>query len=416
MARISPLDLFLRRIISNGSLTVAYADGCVLSYGDGSGPKLGFRLKDRRTEWEIALDPRLKLAEAYMDGRLVPENGGIDALIALFVRNARSANAPFWLKLIDDLRYRFRRFQQFNPMFRARRNASHHYDIRRDIYDLFLDIDKQYSCAYFERADMTLEAAQQAKKRRIAAKLAIPKHARVLDIGSGWGGLAIYLAKVADAQVTGITLSAEQLDVARERARRLGLDRRVTFELMDYRALSGVYDRIVSVGMFEHVGVPHYRRYFRTLADLLAENGVALVHSIGRSGPPGSTNPFIAKYIFPGGYIPSLSEVLPAIERAGLIVTDVEVLRLHYAETLKEWRRRFLANWDKAKALMGERFCRMWEFYLAGSEMAFRHENLVVFQIQLAKSLHALPLTRRYIDEEAERLARNEETQRIRYA
>ncbi len=416
MARISPLDLFLRRIISNGSLTVAYADGCVLSYGDGSGPKLGFRLKDRRTEWEIALDPRLKLAEAYMDGRLVPENGGIDALIALFVRNARSANAPFWLKLIDDLRYRFRRFQQFNPMFRARRNASHHYDIRRDIYDLFLDIDKQYSCAYFEQADMTLEAAQQAKKRRIAAKLAIPKHARVLDIGSGWGGLAIYLAKVADAQVTGITLSAEQLDVARERARRLGLDRRVTFELMDYRALSGVYDRIVSVGMFEHVGVPHYRRYFRTLADLLAENGVALVHSIGRSGPPGSTNPFIAKYIFPGGYIPSLSEVLPAIERAGLIVTDVEVLRLHYAETLKEWRRRFLANWDKAKALMGERFCRMWEFYLAGSEMAFRHENLVVFQIQLAKSLHALPLTRRYIDEEAERLARNEETQRIRYA
>ncbi len=416
MARFSPLDTVLRRIIANGSLTVAYADGCVLSYGDGSGPKLGFRLTDRRVEWEIALDPRLRLAEAYMDGRLVPQNGGIDALIALFVRNAGCASPPLWLKLIDDLRYRLRRFQQFNPMFRARRNASHHYDIRREIYDLFLDIDKQYSCAYFEHADMTLEAAQQAKKRRIAAKLAIPQHARVLDIGSGWGGLAIYLAKVADAQVTGITLSTEQLEVARERARRLGLDRRVTFELKDYRALSGVYDRIVSVGMFEHVGVPHYRRYFKTLADLLAENGVALVHSIGRSGPPGSTNPFIAKYIFPGGYIPSLSEVLPAVERAGLIVTDVEVLRLHYAETLKEWRRRFLANWDKAKALMGERFCRMWEFYLAGSEMAFRHENLVVFQIQLAKSLHALPLTRRYIDEEAERLAQSEETQHIRYA
>jgi len=408
--------MVFRRIIANGSLTVAYADGCVLSYGDGTGPKLGFRLKDRRVEWEIALDPRLRLAEAYMDGRLIPENCGIDALIALFVHNAGRARPPIWLKLIDDIRYSLRRFQQFNPMFRAKRNASHHYDIRREIYDLFLDIDKQYSCAYFEHADMTLEAAQQAKKRRIAAKLAIPQHARVLDIGSGWGGLAIYLAKVADAQVTGITLSAEQLDVARERARRLGLDRRVTFELKDYRALSGVYDRIVSVGMFEHVGVPHYHRYFKTLADLLAENGVALVHSIGRSGPPGSTNPFIAKYIFPGGYIPSLSEVLPAVERAGLIVTDVEVLRLHYAETLKEWRRRFLANWDKAKALMGERFCRMWEFYLAGSEMAFRHENLVVFQIQLAKSLHALPLTRRYIDEEAKRLAQSEETQRIRYA
>ncbi len=416
MARFSPLDLFLRRIIANGRLTVAYADGSTRDYGDGSAPALCIRLTDRRVEWQLALDPRLKLAEAYMDGRLILEKGGIDALIALFVRNAAGKRPPLWIKLIDDMRYRFRRFQQFNPVFRARRNASHHYDIRREIYDLFLDGDKQYSCAYFEHPEMTLEAAQQAKKRRIAAKLAIPPRGRILDIGSGWGGLALYLAKAADAHVTGITLSAEQLEVARERAKRLGLDRRVTFELRDYRSLDGVYDRIVSVGMFEHVGVPHYRRYFGTLAKLLADDGVALVHSIGRSGPPGSTNPFIAKYIFPGGYIPALSEVLPAVESAGLIVTDVEVLRLHYAETLKEWRRRFLANRDKAQALMGERFCRMWEVYLAGSEMAFRHENLVVFQIQLTKSLEALPLTRRYIDEEAARLARNEETGHIRYA
>lgn len=416
MARKSPLDIFLTRVIKKGNLEVAFAGGLRLRYGDGSGPDIAIRLTDRRQEWLLAADPRLRLGEAYMDGTLILERGNLYDLVSLFVCNAKIVRLPLWVRLLDHVRFHLRRWRQFNPIFRARRNVARHYDIKSEIYDLFLDADKQYSCAYFEHEAMPLEQAQLLKKRRLAAKLALKDGARVLDIGSGWGGLAIYLADIGRADVTGVTLSTEQFRIARERVRKLGLDRRVNFQLQDYRKLQGSFDRIISVGMFEHVGVSHYHQYFRKLSRLLKDDGVALVHTIGRSGPPGATNPFIAKYIFPGGYIPALSEILPAVERAGLLVTDIEVLRLHYAETLKHWRHRFLANWNKAAGLMGERFCRMWEFYLAGSEAAFRHENLVVFQIQLTKSPDVLPVTRTYIAEQTARLAHLEQSNRIRSA
>jgi cyclopropane-fatty-acyl-phospholipid synthase len=302
------------------------------------------------------------------------------------------------------LRYFFRRLQQFNPRSRSRDNVAHHYDLDGRLYSLFLDGDQQYSCAYFESQDQSLDDAQLAKKRHLAAKLRIKPGANVLDIGCGWGGLALYLADIAGANVTGITLSQEQFHRAQNRALERGVSRETAFRLMDYRDVTGRFDRIVSVGMFEHVGVGFYDAFFDRCAELLSDDGVALVHSIGRSSPPGITNPWIAKYIFPGGYIPALSEVLPAIERAQLIVTDVEVLQLHYAETLKAWRERFLAHRDEVVRLYDQRFVRMWEFYLACSEMAFREGDMVVFQIQMAKHKGQLPETRDYIVREEARL------------
>lgn len=266
-----------------------------------------------------------------------------------------------------------------------------------DLFRLFLDADQQYSCAYFARPNLSLDEAQIAKKRHLAAKLTLKAGQRVLDIGSGWGGLALTLAEEHGAEVLGVTLSTEQLADARARAEQRGLEGRVRFELQDYRDVAGVFDRIVSVGMFEHVGPAHYDTFFETVARLLNKDGVALMHTIGRFEPPGGGNAWIEKYIFPGGTIPSLSQIVPAVERAGLIVTDVEVLRLHYAETLRAWRERFAARRDDAKALYDERFCRMWEFYLAGAEAGFREGALVVFQIQMAKTQGALPLTRDYL-------------------
>ncbi len=408
MAAKSPLDYLLRKIVVTGDLTVSSQSGNVSHYGDGSGEPVAIRLQDNRIAYSLALNPQLKLGEAYMDGRLVVERGNIYDLIALLVKNVAASPRPLWLKALDKMRIWFRRWRQFNPAFRAKRNAAHHYDIDGRIYDLFLDPDRQYSCAYFETPDATLEEAQLAKKRHIAAKLLVPEGARVLDIGSGWGGLGLYLAQIASADVTGVTLSREQLDLSNKRAQRLGLQNRVRFLFQDYRYVKGLYDRIVSVGMFEHVGVAYYQAFFNKLHTLLKPDGVALLHTIGRAGEPGATNPFIAKYIFPGGYIPSLSEIMPAIEKARLVVTDIEILRLHYAETLRAWRERFRANWDKAVSIMGERFCRMWEFYLAGSEAAFRFEDMVVFQIQLARSKTALPQTRAYMAREEERLVRLE--------
>ena len=279
----------------------------------------------------------------------------------------------------------------------AKRNVAHHYDLEGRFYDLFLDPDRQYSCAYFERPGQSLTDAQLAKKRHIAAKLLAEPGQRILDIGCGWGGLALYLAGVCGAQVTGVTLSEEQLGIANGRSEEQGLASHAKFRLLDYRAVSELFDRIVSVGMFEHVGVSYYGAFFAKAAELLADDGVMLLHSIGRMDGPGSCNPWIDKYVFPGGYIPALSEVLPPIERAGLCVTDIEILRLHYAETLRAWRERFLARREEARALYDEPFCRMWEFYLAASECAFRHCGLMVFQIQLAKRQDSVPLTRDYI-------------------
>jgi len=311
---------------------------------------------------------------------------------------------PGWVRPQWLARYLWRRLQQFNRRGRARKNAAHHYDLDGHLYSLFLDADRQYSCGYFESPDVSLDDAQLAKKRHLAAKLLIQPQCRVLDIGSGWGGLALYLAEIAGARVTGVTLSQEQFAASRACAVEKDLGNRAEFRLQDYRDVNGRYDRIVSVGMFEHVGVGFYDAFFRKCADMLEDDGIILLHSIGRSEGPNVTNPFIAKYIFPGGYIPALSEVLPAVERAGLLVTDIEILRLHYAETLKAWRERFLAHREQLERLYDLRFVRMWEFYLASSEMSFRHSGLMVFQLQLTKREGVVPITRDYIAREEGRL------------
>jgi cyclopropane-fatty-acyl-phospholipid synthase len=403
----APLKLIFDRVVVAGNLEVIDSDRNHHQFGDGAEPVVVVRLADRRLEKSLAFNPQLALGEAYMQGRFVVEAGTIYDFLEIMLGNAESQPFPRWMHAVNSLRRLSKRLQQYNPAIRARRNVAHHYDINGTIYDLFLDSDRQYSCAYFHKTD-DLEEAQRAKKRHIAAKLALAKGHRVLDIGSGWGGLGLYLASVADVDVTGITLSAEQLRVARARAENSDMARSVRFEMQDYRHVQGRFDRIVSVGMFEHVGVNHYQAYFDKIAELLGEDGVALVHAIGRFDTPAVTNPFIAKYIFPGGYIPALSEVLPAIERSGLVLCDVEILRLHYAETLRHWRARFRASRHKAADLLGEEFCRMWEFYLAASEAAFRYQDLMVFQIQLAKHQEALPLTRNYMVDEERRLAKRE--------
>jgi cyclopropane-fatty-acyl-phospholipid synthase len=393
----------VERLVRIGNLTITDPDGTEHTFGDGTGEPLAIVLRTHSAQNAIMLNPWLGVPEAYMNGELDIVRGDVLALLKLAYTNFESgADIPTWTKIFDNLRVGLRRLHQINTAGRAKRNVQRHYNLSGDLYRLFLDADMQYSCAYFERPDATLEEAQLAKKRHLAAKLAVEPGQRVLDIGCGWGGLGLYLARTLGAQVLGVTLSDEQHAVAVERARRQGLEDRVRFEITDYRALDEQFDRIVSVGMFEHVGINHYHTYFEQAARLLKRDGVMVLHSIGRSGPPAATDTFIRKYIFPGGYIPALSEVLPHIERAGLVVTDVEILRLHYAETLKHWRERFMANRAKAVEIYDERFARMWEFYLAGSEAAFRWQDMVVFQIQLARKNDVLPLTRDYI-------ARNEE-------
>ena len=290
-----------------------------------------------------------------------------------------------------------RRIHQYNSRTRARQNVAHHYDLSDHLYELFLDRDRQYSCAYFPGEDDDLEQAQLDKKRHIAAKLMIEPGQKLLDIGSGWGGLALYLAAASGADVTGLTLSAEQYKVATRRAVAAGLSDRVRFYIRDYREETGQYDRIVSVGMFEHVGVNHYAAFFAKVKSLLTADGVALLHSIGRMDGPGTTSPWFRKYIFPGGYAPALSEVVPIVEQQRLWITDIEILRLHYARTLRAWRRRFEQNRDRIKAIYDERFCRMWEMYLVGAEIAFRRGGMLVFQMQLAKTIDAVPVIRDYM-------------------
>ncbi|MBP6012115.1 MAG: class I SAM-dependent methyltransferase [Alphaproteobacteria bacterium] len=387
----------LRRIVKNGRLTLIDAKGKVYDCGDPSAAPVMFRLHDRRVAFDLLRNPQLTLGEAYMDGRISIDGGSIADLLDLIARNIGTNFGGKHLEWIAKARNLLRAFNPRNGVRRAKRNVAHHYDLSGQLYDLFLDSDKQYSCAFFERPTDSLETAQTNKKRRIAAKLDLKAGQRVLDIGSGWGGLALHLAESAKVDVKGITLSDEQLKVSRDRAAGSASADRVRFEHQDYRDATGPFERIVSVGMLEHVGIGQYDAFFAKVASLLTDDGVALIHAIGRSDGPGTTNAWITKYIFPGGYTPALSEVLPAIERAGLIVTDVEILRLHYALTLAEWRRRFVANWDRAKRLYDERFCRMWEYYLAGAEMGFRHQGLIVFQLQLAKRVDTLPLTRDYM-------------------
>ncbi|MGB7097622.1 MAG: cyclopropane-fatty-acyl-phospholipid synthase family protein [Xanthobacteraceae bacterium] len=411
------LSIFLKRFIRHGSLTVTTASGKRYAFGDGSGPPVAVRFTDARAQRAVLLDPELRLGEAYMDGTFVVEEGSIADALAILLRQ-ESIAAPKWALPTRLVRYLFRRVQQFNLRSRSRRNVAHHYDLDGRLYSLFLDADQQYSCAYFETDEQSLDDAQLAKKRHLAAKLLVNPGANVLDIGCGWGGLALYLAEVAGAHATGITLSKEQHARAQQRASERGRTEDAIFRLIDYRDVTGSFDRIVSVGMFEHVGVGFYDRFFRKCAQLLDDDGVFLLHTIGRSSPPSVTNPWIAKYIFPGGYIPALSEVLPAIQRAKLTVTDVEILQLHYAETLKAWRDRFLAHREDVERLYDQRFVRMWEFYLASSEMAFRESDMVVFQIQMTKRKRVVPQTRDYIAREEARLRDTEAgyTQRLRLA
>lgn len=398
----------LDRMITRGSLEIVSADGRSRRFGDGSGPPLTIRFVDPSVARDMVVRPDLKVPEAFMEGRFTLEGGTVRDLVLLLSTQV-TADQYHWLaRAMRGVDRSLRRLQQYNPSALAKRRVQHHYDIGDDLYRLFLDADWQYSCAYFERPDASLEEAQLAKKRHIAAKLALFPGARVLDIGCGWGGMALYLSAVADAAVTGVTLAEDQHRVAVERARRRGLADRVDIRLSDYRHVTNRFDRIVSVGMFEHVGVVHYDEFFRRCRKLLADDGVMLLHTIGRLDGPGVTNPFIRKYIFPGGYIPALSEIMPAVECSGLYLTDVEVLRLHYAETLRHWYERFMANRAEAAERYGERFCRMWEFYLAGSEAVFRTGEMVVFQLQLTAGLEAVPLTRTYMVEEEERLRARE--------
>jgi cyclopropane-fatty-acyl-phospholipid synthase len=391
------LGKFLHQVIQQGRLTVVDAGGRTHRFGAGGAPAVTIRLHDRALHWKLFLRPELYTGEAYMDGTLTIEDASLYDFLDLVGRNFAARNGDLLNRGINRFDPVFRRLQQFNPSGRARRNAAHHYDLSGALYDLFLDSDRQYSCAYFLGRRDTLDEAQQQKRRHIGAKLLLQPGMQVLDIGSGWGGMGLWLADRLGAAVTGITLAEEQLKVSRARAAERGLADRAQFFLRDYREETGVYDRIVSVGMFEHVGVLHYDEFFGCVRDRLTDRGVALLHTIGRVDGPGTTNPWLRKYIFPGGYSPALSEIVSAIERAGLILTDVEVLRLHYADTLRQWRERFLANWERAREIYDERFCRMWEFYLAGCEMSFRYQGMVVYQLQIAKRIDSVPVTRDYI-------------------
>jgi cyclopropane-fatty-acyl-phospholipid synthase len=406
------LRYFLTQFIRRGAMDVTTAGGMRFRCGDGTGERVSVRFTTADAERRVLINPELGLGEVYMEGTFVVEKGSIADALAILMDQPEIL--PRWAKLQWWLRYLARHAQQFNPRGRSKNNVSRHYDLDGRLYSLFLDADKQYSCAYFETSDATLDEAQLAKKRHLAAKLLIGTGDRVLDIGSGWGGLSLYLAEMTGALVTGVTLSTEQLQVSNARAAEKDLTGSAKFFLEDYRDVTGPFDRIVSVGMFEHVGVDFYETYFRRCAELLTDDGVMLLHSIGRSHGPDVTNPWIAKYIFPGGYIPALSEVMPAIESAGLLVCDIEILRLHYAETLKAWRERFMARRDEAVQLYDERFARMWEFYLAASEMSFRKQNLMNFQILLARRQGVVPMTRDYIGREEARLRGLERGQRPR--
>ncbi len=384
----------LRKLIRSGNLRLTLPDGTKMVLGDHQGDPIEVTLTDPDLPRKFMLNPELAIGEAYTDGTLTIVGDDLYGLIALGVRNFSLGRGHGAESLFAPL---LKPLKQFNPTTRARKNVAHHYDLSGELYDLFLDEDRQYSCAYFRDPGMTLEEAQLAKKHHIAHKLCLKPDMRVLDIGCGWGGMALTLAQDFGVQVVGVTLSQEQHALATKRVADAGLSDRIEIRLQDYRKVTETFDRIVSVGMFEHVGVPHYREYFRHVHDKLSEDGIALIHTIGRCAPPSRTSPWIDKYIFPGGYVPSLSEAHRAIEKEDLFTTDVEVWRLHYAETLKHWHDRFMDNIDRAREIYDERFCRMWRFYLVASELTFRMHRQVVFQFQLSRTQTAVPLTRDYL-------------------
>jgi cyclopropane-fatty-acyl-phospholipid synthase len=411
------LRVAFEKSIRTGNLRVSTAGGSTFTFGDGTGRPVAIRFTTPAAERRVLIDPELRFGEAYMDGGVIVEQGSIADFLDIAVKNLDRVQSNAWVRSLRKLRSLSRRIFQGNTLWRARRNAVHHYDIDYRIYRLFLDCDLQYSCAYFEDSNASLDDAQLAKKRRIAAKLLLRPGLKVLDIGSGWGGLGLDLARSCKVSVVGINLSDEQVRIAQQRALAEGLS--CEFRIQDYRKVSGKFDRIVSVGMFEHVGKRYYDAFFRKCHDLLADDGIMLLHTVGRWDGPSDTNAWVWRYIFPGGYTPALSELAPAIERSGLITTDIEVLRIHYAETLRAWRSNLLAKRKEVVRLFEEdpvlearfggadRFIRMWEYYLAGFEASFRYYGLAVFQIQLAKNISAVPLTRGYMYEDKDERTSN---------
>jgi cyclopropane-fatty-acyl-phospholipid synthase len=395
-----PFVPFLRLMIRVGTLVVIDADGERHIFGQPTlaGDTVTMRLHDKALHWKLATSPSLAIGEGFMDGTVTCEEGtSLYRLLTLLMSNVAESTRTGMLGFFYDIHRWIGRTLAFNPLGRAQRNVAHHYDLGDSLFDLFLDVDRQYSCAYFADPNDSLEQAQINKKNLIARKLLLSPGQRVLDIGSGWGGLGLTLAGKYGANVTGITLSKEQLATSNARAREAGLADHCSFKFRDYRRETGRYDRVVSVGMFEHVELRHYRAFFRDLEGLLEDDGIALIHSIGMYDRPGPAPAWVKKYIFPGCYVPALSQVMDAVQRTHLKVTDIEIWRLHYAETIRNWRARFLANRERAKALYDERFCRMWEFYLTCSEVSFRIGDLMVFHLQLSKRQDAVPLTRDYL-------------------
>lgn len=392
------LNAMLSKFVQNGTIRIIDADGEHYEHKGAAGPEVTLRLTDKKLARRLFLNPELRAGEAYVDGTMIIEEGSIRDLLMIFALNRKNLRGQPWQRTVRRFLKRIRNFHQRNSISNARANVAHHYDLSNDLYRLFLDEDLHYSCAYFTSPDDTLEIAQQNKIRHIASKLNLKPGQKVLDIGCGWGGMAMYLAEYFDVEVLGVTLSTEQQSLATQRAKQRGLQDKVRFELTDYRDVTGQFDRIVSIGMFEHVGITHHQEYFAKINSLLTDDGAALVHAIGRKGGPGTTGAWIRKYIFPGGYSPALSETCAAVEKANLWVTDIEILRLHYADTLVAWEQRFQNNRQKIADLLDEKFCRMWEFYLIISELSFRHGKHMVFQVQLSKSVDALPITRDYMN------------------
>ncbi|PIE16236.1 MAG: SAM-dependent methyltransferase [Rhodobacterales bacterium] len=392
------LKRLLARVIKQGRLSVTFFDGSVQLYGDGSGDPISVCLHSADLARKLVLHPQLALGEAYMDGDLTVEDDDLHGMLSLMMANIMQFNMGYWHRKADSLRHQINRLTLKTHLRAARRNVQHHYDLSDDLYDLFLDPDKQYSCAYFRTPDMTLEQAQDAKKQHIAKKLLLKPGMKVLDIGCGWGGMGLMLARDYGVEVVGVTLSERQHEIATKRAAEAGLADKCSFLLRDYRNVEQRFDRIVSVGMLEHVGHSQYDCYFQKIRQLLKPDGVALIHTIGRSTPPEeAVSPWISKYIFPGGYAPALSELMQSLEKSELFATDIEVWRMHYARTLQIWRDRFEANIDAARQLYDDRFCRMWRFYLISSELSFSIFGLVVFQMQISRDQMAVPLTRDYI-------------------
>ena len=355
------------------------------------------KLLEKKLHYKLLFYPDLYFGEEYANGNIKIENGTLTDFLNLALMNIGRSELNSFSQLFNKLRGSYRYLTNFNFIKKSKMNVAHHYDISDDLYNLFLDSKKQYSCAYFKDENDSLEIAQNNKINHIIKKLNIKPNQKVLDIGSGWGFLAIDIAKTAQCEVTGITLSKNQLNYSIKKAKELNLENQVNFKLMDYRQLTEKFDRIVSVGMFEHVGRKFYKRFFAQINKLLNDEGVALIHTIGSVNPPRDPHPWITKYIFPGGYTPSMSEVTSSIEKSGLIVTDMEVLRMHYSHTLRHWKERFMANKSKVIEMFDEKFFRMWEFYLASCEMAFKWGDQVVFQLQLTKDIRSVPNTRDYI-------------------